>query len=300
LGRRQRAGLFLCANAYCQSTVAGGQCGMMDWKHIDAELTVAPGAAPNLAARKTVRDDLLPDKDAAKDALDECAKEIDALQDRLYAEQKRALLVVLQGIDTSGKDGTVRGVFNRCGPLGVSVRPFGRPSELELSHDYLWRIHDAVPRKGMIGVFNRSHYEDVLVVKVRSLAPADVIEQRYDQINAFEKHLTENGVTILKFMLHISKDEQRERLQARLDDPAKHWKFNPGDLEDRKLWDDFHAAYETALTRCSTAHAPWRVIPADKKWQRNALIAAIVRGTLEEMNPGYPVQSWKAEEFKIV
>lgn len=273
---------------------------MTDWKLFDSELLVAPGAKSNLAARPTVRDDLLADKDAAKDALDECSKEIDVLQDRLYAEQKRSLLVVLQGIDTSGKDGTVRGVFNRCGPLGVKVTPFGRPSELELSHDYLWRVHDAVPRKGVIGVFNRSHYEDVLVAKVRALAPPEVIEQRYEQINAFEKHLTENGVTILKFMLHISKDEQRERLQARLDDPAKHWKFNPGDLEDRKLWDDFHAAYEVALDRCSTPHAPWRVVPADKKWQRNAFIAAIVRGTLEEMNPTYPAKSWKAEDYKVV
>lgn len=272
---------------------------MTDWKLFDSELLVAPGAKSNLAARPTVRDDLLPDKDAAKGALDECSEEIDALQDRLYAEQKRSLLVVLQGIDTSGKDGTVRGVFNRCGPLGVKVTPFGKPSELELSHDYLWRVHDAVPRKGVIGVFNRSHYEDVLVAKVRALAPPEVIEQRYEQINAFEKHLTENGVTILKFMLHISKDEQRERLQARLDDPAKHWKFNPGDLEDRKLWDDFQAAYETALDRCSTPHAPWRVVPADKKWQRNAFIAAIVRGTLEEMNPTYPAKSWKAEDYKI-
>lgn len=272
---------------------------MTNWKELDAELSVAPGAAAALARRDTVRDDLFADKDAAKDLLEQCAKDIDALQDRLYAEQKRALLVVLQGIDTSGKDGTVRGVFNRCGPLGVSVRPFGKPSELELSHDYLWRVHDAVPRKGMIGVFNRSHYEDVLVAKVRALAPADEIEKRYAQINAFEKHLSENGVTILKFMLHISKDEQRKRLQARLDDPAKHWKFNPGDLEDRKLWDDFQAAYDIALTRCSTEHAKWRVIPSDKKWRRNALIAAIVRGTLEELNPAYPAMSWKPEEFKI-
>lgn len=271
---------------------------MTDWKTLDSEVLVAPGAPSQLAARDTARDDLL-EKDAAKEQLEEDAKQIDVLQDRLYAEQKRALLVVLQGIDTSGKDGTVRAVFNRCGPLGVSVRPFGKPSELELSHDYLWRVHAAAPRKGMIGVFNRSHYEDVLIARVRGFAPADVIEQRYAQINAFERHLTENGVVILKFMLHISKDEQRERLQARLDDPAKHWKFNPSDLEDRKLWDDFQAAYEIALDRCSTPHAPWRVIPANKKWRRNALIAAIVRGTLEDMNPSYPAMSWKPDEFTI-
>ena len=216
------------------------------------------------------------------------------------AEGERALLVVLQGIDTSGKDGTVRGVFNACGPLGVCVTAFGKPTEEELAHDYLWRVHKAVPKKGMIGVFNRSHYEDVLVVKVRGIAPADAIERRYDQINAFEQQLTENGVTILKFMLHISKDEQKERLQERLDDPEKNWKFNPGDLEDRKLWDEYAAAYETMLTRCSTEHAPWRVVPADKKWRRNAIISEIVRAKLEEMNPRYPKGAWKKGEIKIV
>jgi polyphosphate kinase 2 (PPK2 family) len=151
----------------------------------------------------------------------------------------------------------------------------------------------------MIGVFNRSHYEDVLVGKVRGLAPAAAIEQRYEQINAFERHLTENGVVLLKFMLHISKDEQAERLQERLDKPHKRWKFNAGDLEDRKLWDDFQAAYDVMLERCSTAHAPWRVVPADKKWRRNAIIAAVVRATLEGMAPEYPKPAWKPGDFKI-
>ena len=175
------------------------------------------------------------------------AAEIDRLQDILYAEGRRALLVVLQGTDTSGKDGTIRDVFNATGPLGVHVTAFGAPSEEELAHDYLWRVHRACPRRGTIGIFNRSHYEDVLVVKVRKLAPAEEIEPRYDQINAFEKMLVENGTRILKFMLHISKEEQRERLQERLDDPDKHWKFNPADLDDREHWDDFQAAYETML-----------------------------------------------------
>jgi len=271
-----------------------------DWKKIDAAVRVEPGSSVRLGERETVCDDLFPDKKEAKEHIEACAEEIDALQDRLYAEQKRSLLVVLQGIDTSGKDGTVRGVFNACGPLGVNVKAFGRPNDLELRHDYLWRVHQAAPRTGMIGIFNRSHYEDVLVVRVRKLAPADAIERRYDQINAFEKHLTENGVTILKFMLHISKDEQKKRLQERLDDPTKHWKFNPGDLEDRELWDDFQRAYELALERCSTEHAPWRVVPADRKWQRNAIIAAIVRGALEEMNPQYPAPDWKPDDFTIV
>jgi PPK2 family polyphosphate:nucleotide phosphotransferase len=269
------------------------------WKKIDDAVRIEPGTEVRLSDRDPAGEGLFADKDAAKQSLERCAEAIDALQDRLYAEQKRALLVVLQGIDTSGKDGTVRGVFNRCGPLGVSVKAFGRPTALELQHDFLWRVHNAVPRTGMIGIFNRSHYEDVLVVRVRDLAPPDVVDRRYEQINAFEKHLTENGVTILKFMLHISKDEQRERLQARLDEPKSRWKFNPGDLEDRALWGEFERAYEIMLERCSTAHAPWRVIPADRKWRRNAIVAAIVHGALEEMDPQYPAPDWKPSDFKI-
>ncbi len=265
----------------------------------DATILVKPGAKSGLSKRDTVCADLFADKDEGKASLEADADEIDVLQDRLWAEGARALLVVLQGIDTSGKDGTVRGVLGKCGPLGVAVTPFGRPTEEELAHDFLWRVHAAVPKKGMIGVFNRSHYEDVLVAKVRKLAPAAAIEQRYEQINAFEKHLSENGVVILKFMLHISKDEQRERLQERLDDPSKHWKFNPGDLEDRALWEEYQSAYETMLDRCSTAHAPWRVIPADKKWRRNAIIAAVVRAKLEEMNPQYPKADFDPKAMKI-
>lgn len=272
----------------------------LDWKTIDAAVRVEPGSAVKLAERDPEGEGLFADKAEAKEHLKARAEEIDALQDRLFAEQTRALLVVLQGIDTSGKDGTVRGVFNACGPLGVDVKAFGRPSELELRHDFLWRVHAATPRTGTIGIFNRSHYEDVLVVRVRKLAPAEFIEQRYEQINAFEKHLTENGVTVLKFMLHISKDEQKKRLQERLDDPAKHWKFNPGDLEDRVLWDDYQRAYEIALERCSTAHAPWRIVPADKKWRRNSIVASIVHGALTEMNPQYPPTAWKPDDFKIV
>lgn len=269
-------------------------------KSIDNAILVAPGTKCALADRATTADDLFPDKEAAEEATKENSKAIDALQDALWAERSRALLIILQGIDTSGKDGTVRAVFNRCGPLGVQVTPFGRPSEEELAHDFLWRIHMAAPKKGVIGVFNRSQYEDVLVVKVRSLAPRAMVERRYEQINAFEKHLVDNGTTVLKFMLNISKDEQRERLQARLDDRDKNWKFNPGDLEDRKLWDSFQGAYATALDRCSTEHAPWRVVPADRKWQRNAIIAQVVRKTLEDMSPQYPKPDWKPSDFKII
>jgi PPK2 family polyphosphate:nucleotide phosphotransferase len=271
----------------------------MDWKKLDEAVCIGPGAKAPLKKRDTVCDHLFADRDEAEATLAEDTKAIDALQDKLWAERKRSLLVVLQGIDTAGKDGTVRGVFGQCGPLGVCVTPFGKPSEEELAHDYLWRVHTAVPKKGIIGVFNRSHYEDVLVVRVRKLAPAKAIERRYDQINAFERTLIENGVTVLKFMLHISKDEQRERLQERLDEPAKNWKFNPADLEDRALWGEYEKAYETVLERCSTEHAPWRVIPADKKWRRNAIIASIVRGTLEAMAPDYPKPDWKPSDFKI-
>lgn len=272
---------------------------MSDLKTIDAAILVKPGDEAKLAERDTVCEHLFQTKEEAVEVTKACSNAIDALQDRLYAEGARSLLVVLQGIDTSGKDGTVRGVFDKCGPLGVRMTPFGRPTDIELAHDYLWRIHAAVPRRGHIGVFNRSHYEDVLVGRVRNLAPADVIEQRYDQINAFEKHLVENGTTVLKFMLHISKDEQRERLQARLDEPEKRWKFNAGDLEDRKLWDDYQRAYEIVLDRCSTAHAPWRVVPADKKWRRNAIIARVVHETLAQMNPLYPEADFDPKSIKI-
>ena len=272
----------------------------MDFKKLDEAVRIEPGAKSPLKKRDCVCNHLFPDRDEAEASLADDAKAIDALQDRLWAERTRALLVVLQGIDTSGKDGTIRGVFHACGPLGVAVTPFGRPTEEELAHDFLWRIHAAVPKKGMIGIFNRSHYEDVLIVKVRKLAPAKAIEKRYDQINAFERYLTENNVRILKFMLQISAEEQRERLQERLDVPRKKWKFNPSDLEDRTLWDEFEKAYEVMLERCSTEHAPWRVIPSDHKWRRNAIIASIVRRELEDMAPDYPKPDWKASDFKIV
>lgn len=267
------------------------------WRHLDAAVRLDPHAEPDLSDTEGAH--LIPDRATAEARLAEEAAAINALQDRLWAERKRALLVVLQGMDTSGKDGTVRGVFNATGPLGVTVTPFGRPTETELAQDYLWRVHKAVPPRGAIGIFNRSHYEDVLVARVRNLAPADDIEKRYAQINAFEKHLVENGVTILKFMLNISRDEQKQRLQERLDDPEKRWKWNAGDLEDRKLWVAYMDAYATMLKRCSTAHAPWRIIPADRKWRRNALIAAVVRGALEDMNPQYPDVPWKPEDFRI-
>jgi len=263
------------------------------------DILVKPGGKFRLADRDPSDRLGYRDKAAAKEATVADAAEIDRLQDILYAEGKRALLVVLQGMDTSGKDGTIRDVFNAAGPIGVHVTAFRQPSEEERARDFLWRVHRAVPGRGTIGIFNRSHYEDVLVVKVRKLAPAADIERRYDQINAFEKMLSENGTTVLKFMLHISKDEQRERLQARLDDPTKRWKFNPADLYYRARWDEFQAACEIMLTRCSTEWAPWQVVPADRKWVRSAVVAAIVRGTLANMDPRYPTQDWAPEQFRV-
>ncbi|MDB5555968.1 MAG: polyphosphate kinase 2 family protein [Rhizobium sp.] len=272
---------------------------MVKISKLEAHLLVKPGEEFSLSDVDPRDVDFLGEE---KDARAQCAEDvaaIDKLQNLLYADSRKALLVILQGTDTSGKDGTIRGVFSAASPLGMTVTAFKKPSEIEIAHDFLWRIHNACPRHGFIGLFNRSHYEDVLVAKVRRIAPKEVIEQRYDQINTFEKLLTDTGTTVLKFMLHISKKEQGERLQERLDDPAKNWKFNADDLEDRKLWNEFQGAYETMLTRCSTDHAPWHVVPADRKWARNAIIAATVRNTLENMDLSFPKMPWKPSKFSI-
>lgn len=268
-------------------------------KDVAKRLIAEPGKTFKLKDCATRDEKLFDDKHTARASCEEDAREIDRLQDILYAEQKRALLVVLQGIDTSGKSGTMRSVFAYTSPLGLQVAAFKKPTDLELSHDYLWRVHQQVPRKGYIGIFDRSHYEDVLVVKVRGFAPKDDIEKRYEQINQFEKHLTENGTRILKFMLHISPETQAERLKSRLDEPHKRWKFNPGDLEDRKLWPEFMDAYDDMVERCSTEHAPWYVVPSDSKSRRNAMIARIVRGALEDMDPQYPDPGWNVADYDI-
>lgn len=268
-------------------------------KDIAAEFRVRPGHAVRLSKLDPADTGPFPDKTSAEAESVKDGEVINDLQDKLYAEGRRALLVVLQGIDTSGKDGTIRHVFKETGPIGVTVTPFRQPSDEELAHDFLWRAHIACPRRGFIGIFNRSHYEAVLVERVRKLTPAKVIEARYNQINAFEKMLTENGTTILKFMLHVSKEEQKQRLQARLDEVKSRWKFRPSDLEDRKLWDQYQQAYEIMLRRCSTPWAPWHVIPSNHKWARNAVIAAIVRATLEKMNPRYPQPDWDPKSFVI-
>jgi PPK2 family polyphosphate:nucleotide phosphotransferase len=191
-------------------------------------------------------------------------------------------------MDAGGKDGTIRKIMSGVNPQGVRVTSFKRPTEEELAHDFLWRIHRAVPGRGMIGIFNRSHYEDVLVVRVHNIVPKSVWQQRYDHINNFERLLADSGVTILKFYLHISKEEQKERLQARLDRPHKRWKFDPRDLEERKLWDDYMAAFEAALSRCSTEVAPWHIVPANKKWYRNLVISETIVETLGGLDLKYP------------
>lgn len=210
------------------------------------------------------------------------------LQYRLWAEQKQSLLVVLQGMDTSGKDGTIRHVFGPLNPQGVRTHGFKKPTPRELRHDFLWRVHKHTPMAGRIAVFNRSHYEDVLAVRVLQLIPEAQWRLRYGHINDFEKLLTESGTRVIKIMLHISKDEQKERLQARLDQPEKRWKFERGDLSTRELWDDYRAAYEEAIERCSTEDSPWHVVPADRKWYRNWAISTIVRANLEQMDPRTP------------
>jgi PPK2 family polyphosphate:nucleotide phosphotransferase len=234
------------------------------------------------------RGDFEGEKGEAKDRLDSLNDRLEDLQELLYAEHHHKLLIVLQAMDTGGKDGTIRHVFDGVNPQGVKVANFKVPTKIELDHDYLWRVHPHVPGKGEIVIFDRSHYEDVLVVRVHNLVPAEVWGRRYDQINNFERMLAEEGTTILKFYLHISKEEQKERLQARLDNPHKHWKFSLGDLEERKLWKDYIGAYEDALSRTSTEWAPWYVIPANYKWYRNYVIASILVKTLESLGMNYP------------
>ena len=229
-----------------------------------------------------------PDRKDLEEATRALLKRFEALQAAFYADGRKALLLVLQGRDAAGKDGTIRTVVGACNPMGVRIAAFGPPSTHELSHDYLWRVHQVMPPRGMIGVFNRSHYEDVLVVRVRGLAPEAVWKPRFRQIVEFERMLAENGTVIVKCFLHISRDEQRQRLQERLDDPGKNWKFRLGDLEDRAHWDDYTSAYRDALSKTSTTHAPWFVVPSDDKRVRNFLIAQLLVETIEGLDPQYP------------
>lgn len=233
-------------------------------------------------------DDFGWDKDAVKDAFEHEVEVLADLQKRLFAEERHSLLVVLQAMDAAGKDGTIRSVFSRLNPAGVDVNPFGVPTDEERAHDYLWRIHHHTPADGIIGVFNRSHYEDVLVVRVKGFVPEEVWRRRYDHIRNFEQLLVDEGTSVVKIFLHVSKEEQRERFQDRIDSDDERWKFRLGDLDDRALWDEFHAAYTDALRLTSTDDAPWYVVPADRKWVRNRCVAAILRHHLELIDPRYP------------
>lgn len=215
-------------------------------------------------------------------------KQLDSLQYLLYAEKKHAVLVVFQALDAGGKDGTIRHVMSGLNPQGCVVASFKKPSVEELAHDFLWRVHKVVPELGMIGVFNRSHYEDVLVVRVHNLVPKEVWTGRYEQINAFEEILCQNGVSVVKFYLHISKDEQKKRFEERIEDPDRRWKLSPADFEERKCWGEYTEAYEEALRRCSTDYAPWYVVPANKKWFRNLAVSKILVETIEDLKMRYP------------
>ena len=227
-------------------------------------------------------------KQEARERLEAIMARLAEGQELLYAGHERKLLIVLQGMDTSGKDGTIRHTMRGFNPQGVRVVSFKKPSDEELDHDFLWRVHAKVPARGETVVFNRSHYEDVLIVRVHDLVPKAVWKARYDQIVAFERILRETGTTIIKFFLHISRDEQRKRLQARVDDPKKCWKFQPGDLEERKYWKDYIGAYEDALAKTSTDWAPWYVVPANQKWYRNYVVGSIVAETLDQLKLKYP------------
>ncbi len=240
------------------------------------------------------------DKDETREKTIKLTERIGDLQELLHADADQALLILLQGMDTSGKDGAARKLLEFVNPAGVETANFKKPSTEELAHDYLWRIHKLIPRYGNIGVFNRSHYEDVLIVRVLKLQPSSVWEERYDQINAFEKYLVQNRVVVLKFFLHISSDAQAERLKARIEDPRKNWKFEMSDLEMRAQWGKFQKAYEDAINYCSTHCAPWHIIPADRKWYRDYVIAKIVAKTMEGMKLKWPKAREDLSKIRIV
>ena len=228
------------------------------------------------------------DKEKSRDELLKINARLEELQEMLYAEHKNRILIVLQAMDSGGKDGTIRHVFDGVNPQGVKVASFKVPTKEELDHDYLWRVHKHTPGKGEIVIFNRSHYEDILVVRVHDLVPKSVWRRRFKHIRDFERILADEGTTILKFFLHIDLDEQKERFQARLDTPHKQWKFRLGNLEERKLWDNYKTAYEDAISKTSTEWAPWYIVPANRKWYRNLVISRIIVETLESLNMSYP------------
>jgi PPK2 family polyphosphate:nucleotide phosphotransferase len=253
-----------------------------------SRLVVDPGSAADLE-RRDPRDTLgLPEKDEAKEQLPTLLEELSSLQERLYAEGRRSILLILQGLDASGKDGTIRHVFTGVNPQGCRVTSFKAPTPAELAHDFLWRIHAECPARGTIGIFNRSHYEDVVTVRVLGLAPEEVWRRRPERIVGFERLLVEEGTTVLKCFLHVSAEEQRERFAERLENPAKHWKYNPEDEETNRRYGEFIAAYEETLTATSTEWAPWYVIPADRNWVRNLAVATVLVKALRRLDPRFP------------
>lgn len=266
---------------------------------IETPYLVRLGKKFKLASIKTRVNGDYKDKDEGLKAAQENVEKMAPLQERLYAEAKRSLLIVLQAMDTGGKDGTIEFVFSSVDPQGCQVTSFKAPTSNELAHDYLWRVHNACPARGMIGIFNRSHYEDVLVPHVKGWITPAQTKKRYEHINAFEKMLVDEGTTVLKFLLHISKDEQKERLIARQQDKNKHWKFNPSDLDARKDWDKYMDAYDELINECNTEQAPWYVIPADRKWFRNIAVSEIIVRALEEMNPRFPKVEIDPRKFVV-
>ncbi|MGH8807310.1 MAG: PPK2 family polyphosphate kinase [Noviherbaspirillum sp.] len=239
------------------------------------------------------------DKEQDKLHIEQMAERIAELQDMLYAEHARKLLVILQGMDTSGKDGTVRGVFGRIDPLGIRSVAFKAPTAVERDHDFLWRVHQQVPGAGELVIFNRSHYEDVLITRVHNWVDDAEATRRFDHIRDFERMLADTGTVLLKFFLHISRDEQKQRLQARIDDPTKHWKFDPKDLDERKYWNDYQRVYQQAIAATDADHAPWYVIPSDSKIQRNLVIASIVLETMEDMKLAFPPPKPELTNLKV-
>lgn len=258
-----------------------------------------PGCEISLRKIATAGKKLHPDRSAAEAEFVALRMEFVALQHRLYAEGRHKVLIIFQAIDAGGKDGTIRNVLQGVNPQGVRVTSFKSPSEQELGHDFLWRVHRAVPGKGMIGVFNRSHYEDVLVVRVDHLVPELVWQKRYEQINQFERFLDETGTSILKIFLHISRKEQKKRFKKRLEDPNKQWKFDVHDLAKRKQWVAYEDAFEAMLQRCTTDWAPWYVIPADQKWYRNLAVMRIIVGRMRQLNPQFPPPEADLSQIKI-
>ncbi len=238
-------------------------------------------------------------KEESAKAFDKLQDELQNLQKMLYAQNKHRILVVIQAMDTGGKDGCVKHVFSRIDPQGIHVRAFKKPDEEELAHDFLWRVHAKVPRNGQLVIFNRSHYEDIIAVRVKKIFPEKIWKQRYRHVVEFERMLAEEGTTIVKIYLHISKAEQKQRLQSRLVNPEKHWKFNPDDLKDRALWSDFMETYEDVLAKTSTEYAPWYVVPANRKWYRNLVVARIMVDTMKKLDMKFPDIDWDPKAMVV-